>query len=314
MNVAGLLSGGAKGGTTAAAVAAAIDEMANIDVNFITPLFSQDATDDITDGLTDPSSTYTIAGINAYLQQHVVSLSGQVKRKLNRLAVGSYRGTFANARAQAASLASARFALTFQDVKNVSVSGLIVQYQPWMGAVLAASMQAVGLYKSINHKYANCTGIVTPENDFNPTNYGQLQQALNSGLLVLEAPAGGGFRWVSDQTTYGKDGNFVYNSLQVMYTADYMALDLARSFDNFAVGQAVSDISAPIAKGFLQAKMTQYLLAKLISPSNGAPAGYDSASCVLSGPVLSVAVNAYITNAISFVPITLSISQVQQSS
>ena len=309
-----LLTGGAKGGTTGAQATAAIDAMANIDVNFITPLFSQDASADITAGLTDASSTYTIAGINAYLSAAVNSLSGQVKRKKNRLAVGSFRGTFAAAQAAAASIASARFALTFQDVKNVSINGQVVQFQPWMGAVIAASMQAVGLYRSINHKYAQISGIVSPSGDFSPGNYGQLEQALNAGLLTLEAPAGGGFRWVSDQTTYGRDGNFVYNSLQVMYTADFMALDLARSFDNFAVGQAVADVSAVVAKSFLQAKMSQYLQAKLISPSNGAAAGYDSAVVTLSGPVLNVAVNAYITNAISFVPIVLSISQVQQSS
>ena len=80
-----------------------------------------------------------------------------------------------------------------------------------------------------------------------------------SGLLILENPPTGGFRWLSDQTTYGKDNNFVFNSLQVMYTADFMALDLLQSFDNFAVGQAISDISAANALVFLKYKMDQYL-------------------------------------------------------
>ncbi len=158
----------------------------------------------------------------------------------------------------------------------------------------------------------NISGIVNPTG-FSAANYGQLEQALNGGLLTIEAPSGGGFRFVSDQTTYGKDENFVYNSLQVMYTGDYMALDLAFSFDNFAVGQAVADIPASVGKSFLEAKMSQYLQNKLISPSNGAPAGHDSALVRISGPVMSVGVNAYITGALYFVPINLDISQVTQS-
>lgn len=307
-----LLTGGARGGTTAAAFAAAVDAMENIDVNFITPLFSQDSATDIAAGLTDSSSTYTIDGINTYLKSHCTSLSGQVKRRKNRLGVGSFKGTFAQARAEAAALASARYALAFQDVKNVSAQGVLTTYQPWMLAVEAAAMQAVGLYRSITRKYVNISGIVNPSG-FNPGNYGQLEQALLAGLLVVEPPNGGGFRFVSDQTTYGKDDNFVFNSLQVMYTGDFMALDLAFSFDNFVVGQAVADVPASVGLSFLKAKMSQYLQNKLISPSDGAPAGYDSAVVTISGPVMSVGVNAYITGALYFVPITLNISKVTQS-
>ena len=98
-----------------------------------------------------------------------------------------------------------------------------------------------------------------------------------------------------------------------MYTADFMALDLLQSFDNFAVGQAISDISAANALVFLKYKMDQYLKNSLISPSDGAPAGFDAASVQISGPVMRVNVNVYITNAIAFVPITLNVSQVTQT-
>jgi len=305
-------AGGSKAGTTAAEVISAIDKLADIDCSFVVPLFSQDASLDITAGLTDPTSTYTIDAINAYTKSHVLAMS-QIKRRKNRLAVLSYRNSFSNVKNQAQNLASARVALSFQDVKAVGVNGTVVQFQPWYSAVIAASMQSIGLYKSIEHKYANISGIVTPYNDFNPRNDGQLEDALLSGLLVLENPPTGGFRWVSDQTTYGKDSNFVFNSLQVMYTADFMAVDLLRSFDNFAVGQAISDLSAANALVFLKTKMDQYFQNKLITQSLGAPAGFDSASIQINGPVMRVNVNVYITNAINFVPITLNVSQVTQS-
>lgn len=203
--------------------------------------------------------------------------------------------------------------MTFQDVKAVGISGTIVQFQPWYGAVIAAAMQSVGLYKSIMHKYANISGIVTPFADFNPLNNGQKEDAILAGLLILENPPTGGFRWVSDQTTYGKDNNFVYNSLQVMYTVDFMALDLLRSFDNFAVGQAIADLSAANALVFLKGKLDQYFQNKLISPSDGAPAGYDAAAIEIEGPVMKVFANVYVTNAIAFVLINLNVSQVTQT-
>ena len=311
--LATFMSGGAKGGSSGANFTAAADACQAINTNFIIPVVSQDASADVLIGGTDPSSTYTVAAINAYFLSHCLAMSVPKKRK-NRLAVCSFRGSFLNAIAAAQNLASSRAALTFQDVKAVSTAGVITQFQPWYGACVAAGMQAIGLYKSIMRKYANISGIVSPQNDFSPNNDGQLEQALLGGLLTLQAPSTGGFRWVSDQTTYGKDANFVFNSLQVMYTADYMAIDLANSFDNFAVGQAITDVNAPTALTFLTSKMTQYFQNKLIASSTTAPAGYDSATVSINGPVMLVGVNAYVTNAISFVLITFNVSQASQSS
>jgi hypothetical protein len=305
------LSGGAKNGTTGAQFNSCIDALSRVDVNFIVPLFSQDATADIAAGKTESSSTYTISAVNAYVKSHCLAMSVPKKRR-NRLGVCSFKGTFSTAKDEAQSLASARTALMMQDIKAVGLNGAIQQFQPWYGACIAAGMQAVGLYRSISRKYANISGIVNPSG-FSPKDDAQLDDALLSGLLVLESPVSGGFRFVSDQTTYGKDTNFVYNSLQVMYTSDFIAIDLANAFDNFAVGQAISDVSAPSALVFLQTKMGQYYNSKLITSSDGAAAGYDSASVTVTGPVMRVNVNAYITNAISFVLIGFDVSQVQQS-
>jgi hypothetical protein len=304
-------TGGSKAGTTGARFNASVDELAKISCNFVVPLFSRDASADIADSLTESSSTYTISAINAYVKSHCIAMSTP-KRKKHRLGVCSYKGTYSNAKSQAQSLASARTALMMQDVKAVAMDGTITQFQPWYGSCVAAGMQAIGLYRSISRKFANISGIVNPSG-FSPKDDGQLEDALLSGLLVLESPPTGGFRFVSDQTTYGKDSNFVYNSLQVMYTSDFMAVDLANSFDNFAVGQAISDISAGAALVFLQTKMGQYFNNKLIAPSGSSTAGYDSATVSIDGPVMRVGVNAYVTNAIAFVLISFDVSQVSQS-
>jgi len=304
-------TGGARKGTTGAQFNAAVDELARINCNFVVPLFSQDASGDIASGLTDSASTYTISAVNAYVKSHCIAMSTPKKKK-HRLGICSFKGTFANGIAQAQSLASARTALMIQDVKAVALDGTITQFQPWYGAAVAGGMQAIGLYRSISRKFANISGIVNPSG-FSPKDDTQLETALLSGILVLENPPTGGFRFVSDQTTYGKDTNFVYNSLQVMYTSDFIAVDLANAFDNFAVGQAITDISAGAGLVFLQTKMGQYFNNKLIASSDQSASGYDSTSVTISGPVMRVGVNAYVTNAISFVLISFDVSQASQT-
>jgi hypothetical protein len=53
-----------------------------------------------------------------------------------------------------------------------------------------------------------------------------LDEAIQAGLTFMEARQTGGFRVVVDNTTYGKDGNFVFNRGNVMYAADIVAFNL----------------------------------------------------------------------------------------
>ena len=73
------------------------------------------------------------------------------------------------------------------------------------------------------------------------------EDALKSGILFLERVETGGFRWVSDQTTYAVDNNFVFNSIQAVYVSDLMALTLIQTFDRLVVGKSVAQISAAAA-------------------------------------------------------------------
>lgn len=307
-----LLSGGSRGATSGANITDAFTALEAVDsLNFVIPLFSRDATADIADSLTATGSTYTIAGINAALKSHCLAMS-QIKRKKNRLGIASFKGTFAETKAMVATLANARVAMTFQDVKALSLDGTIKTFQPYMGAAVAAGMQSVGLYRSITRKFANITGIVNPSG-FNPNSFGDLEDALLSGLLCLQAPPTGGFRWVSDQTTYSKDDNGVFNSLCNMYMADFIAIDLANALDNTVIGQSVADFGASQIKSLVEAKLAQYLQNKLISPSDGAPAGYTGLAVTVSGAVARVSVNCFISNAILFVLTDLDISLPTQS-
>jgi hypothetical protein len=155
-----------------------------VDCNFVVPLFSRDAAADITDGLTDSGSTYTIDSINAYVNDHCLEMSKITERK-NRQAVLSKRGTFKQAKDAAKTLAAARMNLAFQDVMSVGTSGL-AQFQPWMNAVEAASMQAAAGPKAIFNKVLNINGAVQNAKDFNPKSSTQVREALKAGLLHQE--------------------------------------------------------------------------------------------------------------------------------
>lgn len=308
----GALVAGARGPTLSTDVVAALAALELVQGNFVVTLFSRDASVDITAGITDPASTYTIAATNTAVRTHCLKMA-QLKRKRNRQGFCSIKDTFVNAQAAAANIASFRVSMCFQDVKNLASSGLIVQFQPWMGAVVAAGMQAAGFYRGIVQKYANISGELQAAGDFNDQDDDAMETALIAGLLPLRRDTNGGFYWVSDQTTYGKDNNFVFNSIQATYVADIIALTTAQRMQRAFVGQSVADITASLALAFIEGVMKSLMDLKLIAASTDAPRGFKNVNVQIAGVALIVSLEVKLAGLIYFVPISFLISQVQQS-
>lgn len=304
------LTGGAKGSTLAADVASATSALETIDVNFVVPLFSRDAADDIAEGLTESLSTYTISAINALVKNHVLKMS-TAKIKKHRTAFVSFWGNFNDIKSEASAMANARISLAFQKTSQVNSAGEIVSYFPWHTACIAAGMQAAGFYKAIVNKFANVISFVDPSG-FDSGSPGDVEEALDAGLLFLEKGIVGS-RWVSDQTTYAVDTNFVYNSIQAMYDVDLVSLDLAASFQTAFVGQSLADVDASTALSFLASKMDSYKKQKLIAASDDAPLGFRNAKIEVNGPILEVKVEIKPATAIYFIPISIEVSQVTNS-
>lgn len=302
------LANGAKGATLAANVIAALTDLEGIDVNFVIPLISRDASADIADGLTDAASTYTIDAVNAAVKNHVLKMS-TAKIKKHRLGFCSYDGTYEECREAAGTLANARMSLAMQRTSQVNSAGQVVNYLPWHTACIAAGMQAAGFYQSITNKFANVISFTDPSG-FDSGSPGDIEAAIDSGLLFLEKAVVGN-KWVVDQTTYAKDTNFVYNSIQAMYAADLVSLDLADSFQTAFVGQSLADVDASTALSFLASKMDSYKKQKLIAASSDAPLGYKNAKVSISGPIMDLSVEIKLATAILFIPINIEISQVQ---
>jgi hypothetical protein len=305
------LAGGTRGATTDAIYTAAMNALALARGNFLVPLFSRDATGDIADGLTDTSSTYTIAGIHSASRAHVLKMS-TLKAGRNRQAFLSIRDTFEVCKATAANLASFRCSCAFQDAKDLGANG-VQQFQPWMAAVKAAGIQAAGFYRPMFRKGVAISGVVQAAGDFNDQDDSQMEDALLAGLLPVRRDETGGFYFVSDQTTYGKDNNFVYNSIQAVYVADTIALTLKQQMERAFVGQSVADISASLALSTLESIMDDLRRLKLISPSDDAPSGFRNAKIQIKGTAMVVSIEVKLAGAIYFVPISFQITQVQQS-
>ncbi len=305
-------AGGTVGGSTDADFQAALDALERVRCNFVVTAVSRDASADIDDGLTDSSSTYTIEAVNANLRSHVISMNSFKKRRW-RQGFASFRGTFEDAREAASNLATGLVSLCFQDCRTTGGDGRIKQFQPWMMACKAAGMQAGGFYRPIVDKFIDCNGVLQAAGDFDDQSDTHLENALTSGLLFATRDELGGFRWVSDQTTYTRDDNFVYNSVVSVYVMNVLiqgaVVRMQRSFN----GTSVADTSAAQVLTVFEAYLADALKLKLISPSDGAPKGFVRARVVLAPPVIRFSARCYLSTGIYFEIVDLEIAPVSQT-
>jgi len=304
------LSGGDKGGSSSLDFSEALDQAEALAVSFVIPLISRNASDDIAEGLTANTSTYSIDSVQALTKTHVLKVSVP-KIKGHRSGIVSKWGTFAAIRSAAAILGSSRMSMTCQKVSQVNSLGDIVDYQPWMAAVIAAGMQVAGFNKGIVKKFANVISFTNPAG-FDANNKGDAELALDSGLLVLEKTSTKP-RWISDQTTYGFDSNFVYNSIQATYIADIISLDLSKSMDDRFTGDSLAEVDAAGGLAFLSVKMDTYFKLKLIGASAGVPLGFRNAKIDMNGPIMKVKVEVKLATLLYFIPISLEFSQISSS-
>lgn len=308
----GFLAGGTKGATTDAIFNNAVDKLQLARGNFLIPLFSRDASEDIDDNLTDLGSTYTIDNIHAYCRAHVLTMS-TLKRRRNRQAFLSKRDTFENDKTAAGNMASFRCSMAFEDVKDLKSTGGIFQFQPWMASVKAAAVQAAGFYRPLFRKNLAISGALQAAGDFDFNNDDEMEDALLSGLLPIKQDETGGFYFVSDQTTYGKDTNFVYNSIQAVYVADTVTLTIGQRMEKAFVGQSLADVSAGFALATLDSIMEDMRRLKLITASDDAPKGFKNAKITIKGGTMIVSLEIKLAGALYFIPISVLVSKVEQS-
>lgn len=299
------LAGGAKGASTSSDITDALSAAEGLVINFVVPLFSRNASSDISEGLTDSGSTYTIDAIHAAVKTHVAKMSTS-RIKKHRQAFLSYDGTFAEAKNKASSIASSRFTLSFQRANQGGVEHL-----PWYVATLAAGMQAAGFYKPIFNKVLNLTSFIDPSG-YDSGSISDQEEAIEAGLLSLSQDFSGN-KIISDQTTYAYDNNFVYNSIQAVYAADLVSLDLADSIQRNFIGKSLADVDISSVKSFLIGKFEGYRSNKLVTGDDSLPSGYKEKEVRFSAPSLILSLEIKLATGIYFAPISLEFSNVNRS-
>jgi hypothetical protein len=315
------LTGGTLGGTLTADIVNALTAFQSIRVNSVIPLFSRDASADIADGLTDPSSDYTIDAIHQAVKTHC-SLMATTKEKSERQGYLSLKDTYLNCKLESQNMADARLQLVIQDIRQVNAAGVIQWFQPWAGACLLAGARGgspVGL--PMTFKYFNMSGIRqtaqsmnTPEaqivQDFNPGT--QYDDAIQNGLTFWEKPQTGGFRLVLDNTTYGADANWVYNRANVLYAADVLAFDFRSQLENIFVG-IKNTVSAASVKSTCDSILTGYLAQGITVSTSDAGNGYKQLVVQIVGNTINISVTVKLVEGIDFVLATITLQRATAS-
>lgn len=313
-------AGGSKGGTTGLDIVNALDKFTKFHVNFVVPLFSRDAVDDIADGLTDSSSTYTIDAVHQAVKSHI-ALMKTVKKKSERQGYMSLKRSYTASKTQAGILADGRCQLIIQDIRQVDSQGSIRWFQPWaLACLLAGSRCGAAIGEPMTFKFMNCSGIrhtaqpmSTAEadivTDFDPDLQGD--DAIQSGITFLEARQGGGFRWVVDNTTYGRDGNFVWNRGNVIYAADIVAQNLRQGLEDVYVGRKNTVTTADVAS--TASNILGQMKAQGITVSTpDAPNGFKALTVRIEGNTIYVNVVIKIVEGIDFVLSDITVQRAAQ--
>lgn len=315
--VAVYLAGGSVGGTDTAAVVDALAAFQKVRVNAVVPLMSRDADDDIADGLTDPSSEYTIAGIHQAVKTHC-SLMRTTKARSERQGYLSFKGSYLASKSASQTLADAASQLVIQDIRQNDSAGVIKWFQPWALACLLAGARGgspIGL--PMTNKYLNLSGVrqtgqamTTPDasivEGFNPDT--QYEDAIRNGITFLEHPQSGGFRVVVDNTTYGRDGNWVYNRAHVLYAADVLEYDFRTQLQNIYVG-VKNTVSAPEISQTCESILATYLAQGITVSTPDAKQGYKQLVVRVIGNVVEVSVAVKLVEGIDFVLSTISLQR-----
>jgi hypothetical protein len=315
------LTGGVLGATASADIVNALSKFEKFRVNAVVPLFSRDASQDILDEVTDPSSTYTIAAVHQAVKTHC-SLMATTKKKSERQGYLSMKDTYANCKSEIATTADARQQMVIQDIRQADSAGNIQWFQPWAGACLLAGARGgspVG--NPMTFKYFNMSGIrqtgqllsTAEQNiviDFDPDV--AYDDAIQNGVTFWEAPQTGGFRLVVDNTTYGKDGNWVYNRAHVLYASDVLAYDFRNQLENIYIGLK-NTVNAVEVQSTCAAILATYLAQGITVSTSDAKNGYKALVVQINGNTINVSVTVKLVEGIDFILANITLQRASSS-
>jgi hypothetical protein len=320
-NISANLAGGAKGASANSDFTAGLSKSLSETYNVAVPLVSRDATDDILSQETDAASTYTIAAVLAGLNTHLRQRGTTKNRKEAQGMAGFRSATKADWYERAQVLGSELVQLVGQDVLVQGLDGNLAWKQPHMLATLLAGIRLgseVG--EPLTFKFANVSGVGhaidsatgLSDGDFDPDI--DFDEAIDAGVTFLER-AGGGFRVVVDNTTYGTDQSFVFNRGSVVEAAQFIAKSLREQTEQVFVGNKISAGQASSIKTFMRGLLLELKRREIITPSDDAPDGFKEStfSVTITGNTARVNVEVKPVQGLDFVLIDLTLGNIIQT-
>lgn len=145
--------------------------------------------------------------------------------------------------------------------------------------------------------------------DFDPDT--MADEAIQSGITFLEARQSGGYRVVVDNTTYGKDSNFVWNRGNVIYAADIVAYNFRQQLEDIYVGKKNTVKPAEVI-GTAASILEQFKAQGITVSTSDAPNGYKDLSVRIDGNIIYVTVTIKIVEGIDFVLSDITVQRATQ--
>ena len=304
------LSGAVKGSSAtsdfSAGMAASLSKVFNVAV----PAISRDAAADITDGLTDSGSLYDVDSVIAALDTHL-RLRGTIKnRKEAQGMVGHRDSTIANSYAVSQATASELIQLCVQDVLVANAESELEWKQPHVEAGLMAGIRlGTETGEPLTNKLLNCNGIGHVVNSETGISAGDFDAnidfdvAIDNGILFAEEISGG-ISIVVDNTTYGKDQNFVFNRGSVMEAAQFIAKAL-RGRASILIGSKTGAGLRTSIDTAVRDELDRLFADTITSPSDDAPLGYKNLVVSISGNTANISVHVKPVQGLDFVLIEI---------
>lgn len=315
------LTGGLRGASASSDFDAGFSAAMARELNVILPCISQDASVDLTSGLTDAASAYDIETVHAMLDTALRLRSSIKNRKEAQGWVGYRKQAKADVFEQAAKMGSELIQLCMEDVQVVDSTNALVWKQPHIQAALGAGVRlGTEVGEPLTHKTLNCQGVghfVNPttgvvQGDYNP----QLDydEAIDAGVTSSE-PASGSFRWMIDNTTYGADENFVFNRGSVVEAAQYIAKTVRADAEAAFIGRKTAVVTAESIKNRIRSKMVELFKGRITSASEDAPQGFveDTFIVTVVGNTAEVQIECLPVQGMDFVFITFTLGESRTS-
>jgi hypothetical protein len=273
-SVPAYLTGAVIGGTTDADIQDGLDKALRIDVRNVVPLFSRDATDDVSDTVTDPNSSYSIDSIHAMVKSHCATAS-DVKTKRERFGMLSIHASFETSKTKCATMAYERLQMTFEMFRATAGDGSIQWFLPWMGAMAIAtgrSQAALGIpmlrkpfaFSAVKHIGQQSLYSDTLIQDFDPEDLGMLEEAISTGLVVFRAVSGFGVRMESpDLSTRSRENDpegWVWERVNVLFTLDEVRATVRSVLENY-IGARQTDVNTAVVQESINSTCTPFVSA-----------------------------------------------------